>query len=102
MCLERCLVDYKIIRNFTTLYKFTPKDIGMKKAAAFIILASIFHVSIAQQTRPYSDPQLAFNEAREYFQREQYSLAYPILKDLQLRQREADRSDKAINYQDVK
>jgi TolA-binding protein len=102
MCLERCLVQYKIIRNFTTLYKFTPKDIGMKKAAAFIFLATIFHVSIAQQTRTFSDPQMAFNEAREYFQREQYSLAYPILKDLQLRQREADRSDKAINYQDVR
>lgn len=74
----------------------------MKKAAALLFLAVIFHVSFAQQTRTFSDPQLAFNEAREYFQREQYSLAYPILKDLQLRQREADRSDKAINYQDVK
>jgi TolA-binding protein len=102
MCLERCLVDYKIIRNFTALYKFTPKDIGMKKAAAFIFLASIFHVSVAQQTRTFNDPQMAFNEAREYFQREQYSLAYPILKDLQLRQREADRSNQAFNYQDLR
>jgi TolA-binding protein len=74
----------------------------MKKASALLILAGIFHVSVAQQTRTFTDPQMAFNEAREYFQREQYSLAYPILKDLQLRQREADRSDKAINYQDVK
>src|SRR5688572_3930197 len=74
----------------------------MKKAAALLFLAVIFHVSIAQQTRTFSDPQLAFNEAREYFQREQYSLAYPIFKDLQLQQREADRSNKAINYQEVK
>jgi len=102
MCLERCLVEDKIIRNFIALNKPSSKDIGMKKAAAIVFLAGFFHTSVAQQTRTFTDPQVAFNEAREYFQREQYSLAYPILKDLQLRQREADRSNKAINYQDVK
>jgi TolA-binding protein len=101
-CLERCLVTYKIIRNFTT---FNPhhKDIGMKKITAFLIfLIGFLYVSIAQQTRIVSDPQANLTQAREYFQREQYSLAYPIFKDLQLQQREADRSNKAINYQEVK
>lgn len=105
-CLERCLVEGKIIRIFTTflLYVFTGSqtDIGMKKITAFIILVSFVQLSIAQQTRFINDPQGIFKQAKDYFQREQYSLAYPLLKDLQLQQREPDRTSQAINAQEVK
>jgi hypothetical protein len=53
-------------------------------------LASSISV-IAQQTRFYSDPDEKFKEAKEYFQKEEYSLAYPLLKELQQSVRETDR-----------
>src|ERR1041385_3338066 len=73
----------------------------MKKTAAFILLAGVFHFSFAQQTRTINDPQANLKQAKEYFQKEQYSLAYPLLKELKLQQKEADRSNQAISYQEV-
>ncbi len=75
----------------------------MKKVTVIITLLGLsFFSLIAQQTRFLGDPQAAFKQAKEYFQREQYSLAYPLLKDLELQQRETDRSNNAIQYQEVK
>ena len=74
----------------------------MKKTTTFIALLGISYFSYAQQTRNITDPQADFKQAKEYFQREQYSLAYPLLKDLQLKQRTPDRSGQAINYQEIK
>jgi TolA-binding protein len=74
----------------------------MKKTFAFITLLGLFHFSYAQQTRFLNDPQATFKQAKEYFQREQYSLAYPLLKDLELKQGAADRSGQAIAYQEIK
>lgn len=74
----------------------------MKQTTAFITLLGLFHFSYAQQTRVITDPQATFKQAKEFYQREQYSLAYPLLKDLQLQQTSADRSNQAFNYQEVK
>ncbi|MBC7827407.1 MAG: tetratricopeptide repeat protein [Chitinophagaceae bacterium] len=74
----------------------------MKQATLFFTLISLCLFSAAQQSSFINDPQGSFNQAKEYFQKEQYSLAYPLLKDLQLKQRETDRSNKALNYQEVK
>jgi len=67
----------------------------MKQTTAFITLLGLFHFSYAQQTRVITDPQATFKQAKEFYQREQYSLAYPLLKDLQLQQTSADRSSQA-------
>jgi TolA-binding protein len=56
----------------------------------------------AQQTRFLNDPESTYKQAREYFQREQYSLAYPLLKDLERQLRETDRSNAAIQYQQIR
>jgi TolA-binding protein len=75
----------------------------MKQASVLILmLIGICKFSSAQQSRFINDPQASFNQAKEFFQKEQYSLAYPILKDLQQRQRETDRSNDALNYQDIR
>lgn len=74
----------------------------MKKITAFCVLALSIQGSIAQQTRFINDPQGTFKQAKEFFQREQYSLAYPLLKDLQLQLRDQDRTDKAITSQEIK
>ena len=61
----------------------------MKKVTVIITLLGLSFFSLnAQQTRFIGDPQAAFKQAKEYFQREQYSLAYPLLKELELQQRE--------------
>jgi tetratricopeptide (TPR) repeat protein len=75
----------------------------MKHAPVLILMMiglSLF--SSAQQSRFINDPQASFNQAKEFFQKEQYSLAYPILKDLEQRRRETDRSNDALNYQDIR
>lgn len=74
----------------------------MKKAPALLLMIGISYFSFAQQTVFVNDPQASFNQAKEFFQKQQYSLAYPILKDLQQRLRETDRSNDALNYQEVR
>lgn len=55
----------------------------------------------AQQTSFFSDPQEKFKEAKEYFQKEQYSLAYPLLKELQQSIRETDMINEANMVQEI-
>jgi len=66
----------------------------------FVILLS--SSLAAQQTKYLDDPQANFKQAREFFQNEYYSLAYPIFKELQAGMRETDRSNNAVVYQEVK
>lgn len=73
----------------------------MKKITIFFILASVVHTAIAQQSRFFNDPQGVFKQAKDYYQREQYSLAYPLFKDLELQLRAPDRSNPAIQTQEV-
>src|SRR5215212_1805451 len=75
----------------------------MKHAPVLILMMILCtHFSSAQQSRFINDPEESFNQAKEFFQKEQYSLAYPILKDLEQRRRETDRSNDALNYQDIR
>ncbi|MDP4149041.1 MAG: tetratricopeptide repeat protein [Bacteroidota bacterium] len=56
----------------------------------------------AQQTKYLDDPQASFKQAVDFFQNEYYSLAYPIFRDLQAGMRETDRSNKAVEFEDVR
>ena len=69
----------------------------------YILIPAIFlSISVsAQQSRFYSDPEEKFKEAKEYYQKEQYSLAYPILKELQQSVQETDRSNNPISVQEI-
>lgn len=71
----------------------------------FWIVATAALLSTAaksQQTRFLADPQATFKQAKDYYQKEYYSLAYPLFKDLNLYLRETDRSNQALNYQEIK
>lgn len=73
----------------------------MKK---YSLLGSFVFVSFftyAQQTRNYRDEQEAFHFAKEYFQKGQYNLAYPILKELRQSLRETDRVNNQVMAQEV-
>ncbi|MES1216261.1 MAG: tetratricopeptide repeat protein [Bacteroidota bacterium] len=58
-------------------------------------------ISLAQESRFYDDPDAKFKEAKEYFQKEEYSLAYPILKELQQSLRETDKANNTIVTQEI-
>src|SRR5215203_5030224 len=64
-----------------------------------LLVTALF--SHAQQTYNYKDPHATFNRAKEYFAKEQYNLAYPILKELQASLRETDRVNNAVMAQEV-
>ncbi|SRR5579871_359453 len=73
----------------------------MKLATLFCFLflsSSLF----AQQTFFVNDPQSEFKQAKEYFQKGYYSLAYPIFKKLQLQLRETDQSNNTLNEQEIR
>jgi len=69
----------------------------------FLVISAMISgvVSYAQETRYYSDPDAKFKEAKEYYQKEQYSLAYPLLKELQQSLRETDNANNPIVVQEI-
>jgi len=72
------------------------------KTQCIVILAFLFSFSAAaQQTAIYTDREEKFKEAKEYFQKEEYSLAYPLLKELQQSIRETDRINNVTTVQEI-
>src|ERR1700742_2680101 len=74
----------------------------MKKLLGTVMICMACVSANAQQTRYIADPEATLKEAKEYFQRGAYSLAYPIFKDLNLYLRSADRTDHAISSQEIR
>jgi TolA-binding protein len=66
-------------------------------ASAAIVSSTVY----SQQTAFYSDQDAKFKEAKEYFQKEQYSLAYPLLKELKQDIRETDIANHAVTVQEI-
>ncbi|MET0634420.1 MAG: tetratricopeptide repeat protein [Chitinophagaceae bacterium] len=73
----------------------------MKKIILQAFVTVIGSAAFSQQTAFYTDPQTKFKEAKEYFQKEQYSLAYPLFKELKLSSRETDLVNYPISSQEV-
>ena len=72
------------------------KNLSLVSIAIFFSIASF-----SQQTRFYSDPESTFKEAKEYFQKDQYSLAYPLFKELKQSIRETDKVNTTITVQEI-
>lgn len=73
----------------------------MKQSFLLAIATVISGAVFSQQTAFYSDPDAKFKEAKEYFQKEQYSLAYPLLKELQQSIRETDKVNHSVTVQEI-
>lgn len=58
-------------------------------------------LSYSQQTYFVHSVQDRFNEAKEYFQKEQYNLAYPIFKELRQHLTESDRINQTVVAQEI-
>lgn len=73
----------------------------MKKLFLLVTATACGAVVYSQQTAFYSDPSAKFKEAKEYFQKEQYSLAYPLLRELKQDVRETDMANHAVITQEI-
>ena len=72
------------------------------KQSFFVLLATLCSGFLySQQTAYYSDPLTKFKEAKDYFQKEQYSLAYPLLKELKQSVRETDVANNPVTVQEI-
>ena len=72
------------------------------KQLFFLVIATVLcTAAFSQQTIYYSDPFTKFKEAKEYFQKEQYSLAYPLLKELKQSVRETDIANNSVSMQEI-
>jgi TolA-binding protein len=72
------------------------------KQTFLLAIATVTGTAVfAQQTAYYTDPDTKFKEAKEYFQKEQYSLAYPLLKELQQSLRETDKINHSVTAQEI-
>lgn len=73
----------------------------MKHTLVLTLVALSTVTAFSQSTRFYSDPQAIFKEAKDYYQKEQYSLAYPLFKELQQSLRETDKVNTPITVQEI-
>lgn len=87
--------------NIYSVMHPTVKGRFMKKICTSVLFCLITAFSFSQQTTFFKDPQEKFNEAKEYFQKGQYSLAYPLFKELQQSLKETDRVNTPIETQEI-
>lgn len=73
----------------------------MKNQSLLFPAILLSFTAFAQQTRYYSDPEEKFKEAKEYFQKEQYSLAYPLFRELQQDVRETQKANIPVTVQEI-
>jgi len=73
----------------------------MKNQTLFVVALLCNSAIFSQQTKFYTDPQEKFKEAKEYFQKEQYGLAYPLLKELQQSVQETDKVNHTVTVQEI-
>src|SRR5215211_2655806 len=79
----------------------TVKGPLMKKLCLLVSLSVISFLSFSQQTYYFNDPQEKFNKAKEYYQKGQYNLAYPIFKELQQSLKETDKANNPVIAQEI-
>lgn len=83
----------------------SPTDKGQThEEKSFLVIAISISISAySQQTRFYTDPPLVatFKEAKDYFQKEEYSLAYPLFRELQRSVRETDKVELPVTVQEI-
>ena len=73
----------------------------MKKVFLPILGCFATALSYSQQTFFIKASQDRFNQAKEYFQKEQYNLAYPIFKELRENLTESDKINRTVVAQEI-
>jgi hypothetical protein len=73
----------------------------MKKYFLFCSFSVLTLASFAQQNLNYTVPDDRYQMAKEYFQKGQYNLAYPLLKELLQTIKETDRVNNSLKVQEI-
>lgn len=73
----------------------------MNRLLITIVLLSISVMGFSQANYNVTDPEKAFQEAKEFFMKDEYSLAYPILRSLKDKYPENSQSSHAYLNQDI-
>ena len=74
----------------------------MMSRLTLLLSLLVFTVSAsAQQTMALNDPKQTFWQAREHFQQERYSLAYPLFRSLQRSLTDADRAAASLTAAEI-
>ncbi|ANE53326.1 tetratricopeptide repeat protein [Flavisolibacter tropicus] len=73
----------------------------MKKIGLVLSFSALTYAGFSQQHAIFKNPHERFEMAKEYFQKGQYNLAYPILKELQQSLKETDRVNNALMAQEI-
>jgi TolA-binding protein len=94
------LANVKIFSNFTRYHRNGKKQ-TMKKYYLLCFFSFITIISWSQQTAGYRVPQDKFLLAKEYFQKGQYNLAYPLFKELEQSIKETDRLNNSIEVEEI-
>ncbi len=68
---------------------------------SFLLLVIASASAFSQQTRIYTDPLKTYQNAKDLYQKEQYSLAYPMFRQLQENRRETDYANYRIPFEEV-
>ncbi len=95
-CLEQSLVIEENIQKLGRVNNY----IRMKRLL-FPFLFFFYCSANAQQTLYLNDPQGAYKQAREYFQKQNYSLAYPIFRELEQDQQSQLQDNESFERQDI-
>jgi TolA-binding protein len=94
--LEQSLVLGELIQKLERVNNF----FRMKRSILpFFFLLCFF--AKAQQTFWLTDPQATYKQAQEYYQKQYYSLAYPIFKELEQDQIARPQLYESFNYENV-
>jgi tetratricopeptide (TPR) repeat protein len=81
--------------------KGTRMNIIKRQFFFLLIILSFSYPVFCQPTHVVTDPEKKLNEARDLFNRQQYALAYPLLKELQQSYPDNKKSDHYYIYEDV-
>jgi TolA-binding protein len=94
--LEQSLVLGEIIKKLERVINNT----RMKRAILpFFLVLGFF--SQAQQTFWLTDPQATYKQAQEYYEKQYYSLAYPIFKQLEQDERSRPQLYETFGYENI-
>ena len=72
----------------------TAKGFIMKKIGLLLSISALSYAGFSQQHAVFKNSNERFEMAKEYCQKGQYNLAYPILKELQQSLKDSDRAIK--------
>jgi len=93
-------------QNIQNLYQVSEERLRkisiVNRFVCTILCLAVVATVNAQQSAAYTDPQKNFKLAKAFYQQDQFSLAYPIFKELSAKLRPVDRSSEALDYQEIK